>query len=131
MIECSGAVKNKQEACLLLHEIHKYTHKSLYDHDSDLPDLDLNHGGGLKLLVTGCPASDVPRFWAGINLEKYKVEDYVFACAPPSESEFNSIEPISETEYARNNLKLMSTLIESVRCGFLSFMLTLWHQSLF
>lgn len=41
--------------------------------------------GALKVLVA-VPTTDAPRFYPGINLRDYRVEQNVFACAPPAGS---------------------------------------------
>ena len=116
VIDCSGTMKNRQQASLLLHELHQHTYKELLDRDIDVPDQDLNHGGAMKVLVAGSPAADIPRFWPGVNLEEYKVEDYIVACAPPSDSSWS--DAISEIDYARNVLQLISTSINPA-CRFI------------
>ncbi|KAG6359828.1 hypothetical protein INS49_010881 [Diaporthe citri] len=41
--------------------------------------------GALKVLIAAA-ATDAPRFYPGINLRDYRVEQNVFACAPPADS---------------------------------------------
>lgn len=70
VIECSGKFVTVEEA---------FTHIQTGFH------LEVEERGALKMLIAAATI-DAPRFYPGINLRDYRVEQSVFACTPPAGS---------------------------------------------
>lgn len=70
VIECSGKFVTVEEA---------FAHMQTEFH------LEAEARGALKVLIAAA-TTDAPRFYPGINLRDYRVEQSVFACAPPPAS---------------------------------------------
>lgn len=49
-------------------------------------DDDNGAGGAFKVLIAAA-SPDAPRFYPRVNLREYRVEQSVFACAPPGDDE--------------------------------------------
>lgn len=90
VIECSGKFVTVEKA---------------FEHIQIERLMELEYGGALKVLIAAT-TTDAPRFYPGINLRDYRVEQSVFACAPPAETT-NKIE-VDRWEYSSHVLDLLS-----------------------
>lgn len=90
VIECSGKFVTVEQA---------------FDHIQIERHMALEDGGALKVLIAATK-TDAPRFYPGINLRDYRVEQSVFACAPPAET--TNTNEVDRWEYSSHVLDLLS-----------------------
>lgn len=90
VIECSGKFVTVEQA---------------FDHIQIERHMALEDRGALKVLIAAT-TTDAPRFYPGINLRDYRVEQSVFACAPPAET--TNTNEVDRWEYSSHVLDLLS-----------------------
>lgn len=80
---------------------------------SGQPDHD-GAGGAFKVLIAAA-SPDAPRFYRRVNLRDYRVEQSVFACAPPGDNEHlaadgnaSAVDENHVWQYADHVLELLS-----------------------
>lgn len=71
-------------------------------------------GGAFKVLIAAA-SPDAPRFYPRVNLREYRVEQSVFACAPPGDDEHvaahgnsSAVDEDHVWQYADHVLELLS-----------------------